>query len=164
MSVQQCIEAYKTVSKRAFIPRSTIHLPGSLKGQYSGEKLEKVLKEVIAEQCRARGCNKEGCGHEDMVFKDANCCKTSVASKNPSRNKLTSWKRSPCPHQRPRSSADLVQDILDVASIGKLQSLGDSSSDFGRYHFLQKHPDWARQGGVHRCGVWIQQSVKDATS
>jgi hypothetical protein len=70
MSVPQCIEAYKSVSRQAFTPRRRLNIPASPNGQYSGEELEKALKQVVSEQCK----------DEDLLFRNEKGCKTFVAS------------------------------------------------------------------------------------
>lgn len=48
MSVDECIDAYNSLSDRVFqVRRSRISFKGRVQGQFDGEELERAIKEII---------------------------------------------------------------------------------------------------------------------
>ncbi len=86
MSVHDCIQAYKRVSRKAFTRKLTSVLPLSPSGAYSAKALKAVIKQVLREFCNQPECKKrrdaggdlsaESCQHSDVAFHDPNCTKT----------------------------------------------------------------------------------------
>ena len=44
-------------------------MPCSPNGRYSAAGLEKILRQVVSEQCQQRGCSSQTCSH-DLIYRD----------------------------------------------------------------------------------------------
>ncbi|KAI1802169.1 FabD/lysophospholipase-like protein [Daldinia bambusicola] len=79
MTIEDCIIAYKRLAKKAFTPkRRFLHLPLPPSGAYSAKALEAAIKEVVKAQCKDRACfNWDTCPHEDALFRNDACAKTT---------------------------------------------------------------------------------------
>lgn len=91
ISVPECTEVYKSVLKQAFTPRRRLAIPASPNGQYLGRALERALEQSVAEQCKTRWCNQHDCNHEDLLFRDTQCCKTHISPSASDVEKNGSW-------------------------------------------------------------------------
>ncbi|KAL1974928.1 hypothetical protein VTN31DRAFT_5132 [Thermomyces dupontii] len=107
MTVNECIQAYRDLAKRAFslkprskspsrfnqkmssmfTSRSTLDIPTSSSSMFSAMCLEDALKSVIRSFCVEAECKSRRdqgqltvgtCPHEDMLFRDKTCTKTAV--------------------------------------------------------------------------------------
>ncbi|KAI1658195.1 FabD/lysophospholipase-like protein [Daldinia decipiens] len=80
MTVEDCINAYKSLAKEAFTPkRRLIHLPLPPTGIYSAKALERAIEAVVKAQCKDEACVTRGaCSHDDVLFRNDACVKTAV--------------------------------------------------------------------------------------
>ncbi|KAF3058263.1 Calcium-independent phospholipase A2-gamma [Daldinia childiae] len=80
MTVEDCIDAYRSLAKKAFTPkRRLLPLPLSPSGAYSAASLKVATEEVVKAQCKDEMCTLRGtCSHADALFRNDACVKTVV--------------------------------------------------------------------------------------
>ena len=78
MSVDECLNAYKTLAESAFTPKKDffLHPPARPTGAFSATALEEAIKSVVVEQCRKGACDSGNHPAAETLFRDETCCKT----------------------------------------------------------------------------------------
>ncbi|OTB15007.1 hypothetical protein K445DRAFT_12287 [Daldinia sp. EC12] len=79
MTIEDCIAAYRRLAKKAFTPkRRMLPLPLPPTGAYSAKALETAIKELVKTECKDGTCSTwESCPHENALFRNDACVKTT---------------------------------------------------------------------------------------
>jgi hypothetical protein len=89
MTVEECIQEYRTLAEEAFTPKKKAILPARPRGAFSATALEHAVKSTCKRYCTVSECVQQrqhgidhltNCSHEDLEFSDERCTKTYVCA------------------------------------------------------------------------------------